>query len=147
MGVSVSVSVSVRYASYWCQNKLLMNKVIMFDFEKLEVYKKIRKVNIELLKFIYATPDMDPFLRDQLKRASLSILLNLSEGTGRMSLPDKKRFLTIARSSTFETVTILQVLLDLQILTQESYDYYYNEYTSVSKMLLAMFRSYNKEKF
>ncbi len=119
----------------------------MFDFEKLEVYQKLRETNVVLLKHLYQNNDLDLYLKDQLKRASLGAMFNLSEGVGRMTTPDKKRFITMSRSSVFETVSILQILLDMGMITPELYNNLYTEYTSVSKMLLAMFRSYNDRKF
>jgi len=64
----------------------------MFDFEKLEVYQEIRKLNRTLLPWIFGIQREYPYLTDQLKRASLSVQLNLAEGVGRMSGRDKKQF-------------------------------------------------------
>jgi four helix bundle protein len=50
-------------------------------------------------------------LRDQLDRASVSIVLNFAEGAGRRTLPDKSRFYTIARGSATECAAILDLLL------------------------------------
>lgn len=41
----------------------------MFDFEKLEVYKKAKSFNSEIRKFISETK-LDPTTKDQLRRAS-----------------------------------------------------------------------------
>lgn len=49
-------------------------------------------------------------LRDQLERASLSIALNIAEGAGRRSRPDKNRFYGIARGSTNECAAIIDLL-------------------------------------
>jgi four helix bundle protein len=49
-------------------------------------------------------------LRNQLDRASASILLNLSEGTGRRHAADKAHFYAIARGSSMESGAILDVL-------------------------------------
>jgi four helix bundle protein len=116
----------------------------LFDFEKLEVYAKIRELNKELLPWIFKHQEKHSYLCDQLKRASLSAMLNLSEGTGRMSIQDKKQFYIRARASVFESVSILQVLNDLGILSDESYDFFYDRFEQVSKMLLGMIRNINR---
>jgi len=52
----------------------------------------------------------DSILRDQLLRASVSIVLNLSEGAGRRSRRDKARFYFMARGSSAECGAILHLL-------------------------------------
>ena len=116
----------------------------MFDFEKLEVYQILHGLNMEVLRFLIIKKDMDEYLKDQLKRATLSVELNLAEGVGRQNSPDKKRFLTIARSSVFECTAIINILKDLGQLDLATHKHFYDQYTSVSKMLLAMYRSYQK---
>jgi four helix bundle protein len=113
----------------------------MFDFEKLEVYQKIRHLNKDLLPFIFENQKKYPYLMDELKRASLSIMLNLSEGAGRMTIADKKQFYIRSRSSAFACVSILHILLDSGIIDQISFDGLYTQYERVSKMMLGMIRS------
>ena len=52
-------------------------------------------------------------LRDQLSRASLSVIVNLSEGVGRSSGIDKARFYSIARGSAMECSAIVDVVRSL----------------------------------
>jgi four helix bundle protein len=116
----------------------------MFDFEKLDVYQIVKDQNIKLLAFLDNNKKIDLYIIDQLKRASLSILLNLAEGTGRMTVNDKKHFYTIARGSVFECVAILDVLHAMNKIDDAFYMDMYNGYEHCSKMLLAMYRSMNK---
>ena len=113
----------------------------MFDFEKLDVYQKIRVLNKDLLPWIFKIKAEHKDLADQLQRASLSIAFNLAEGTGRHSNADKKRFYIMSRSSLFECVAILHVMLDNQIIAPEIFKIVYDQNEQVSKMMLGMIRN------
>ena len=113
----------------------------VFDFEKLEVYQEMRGVNLKVLKHLFTHNSLDPYIQDQFKRASLSALLNLAEGTGRMTSPDKKKFYITARSSVFECVAILQIMFDTNAIEKSLYDELYTGFEKISRMLLGMIRS------
>ena len=113
----------------------------MFDFEKLEVYQHLRELNADVFRFLAATPNLEDHLRSQFRRATLSAALNLAEGSGRMTKPDKKRFYTIARSSVFECVAIMHVIQDQGQMDEAIFNDFYTRYTTASKMLLGMYRS------
>ena len=51
----------------------------------------------------------DAIVRDQLRRASLSIVLNIAEGAGQRSRPQKRHLYSIARGSAMESAAILDV--------------------------------------
>lgn len=51
----------------------------MFDFEKLEVYKKAKAFNKDVLVLMKNTKSIDVVTKNQLRRASLSIVLNIAE--------------------------------------------------------------------
>jgi four helix bundle protein len=53
---------------------------------------------------------------DQLTRASTSIVLNLAEGAGKYSKPDKRRFYLTARGSATESAALLDVCSRLGLL-------------------------------
>ena len=80
-----------------------------FDFESLLVYQR----SLDYVDFIYNIvnkfPKAEAFsLSDQFKRASVSISLNIAEGSGG-SKPDFKRFLIIARRSVRECLAITEI--------------------------------------
>ena len=113
----------------------------MFDFEKLDVYNLLRSLNKDVLKFLLASKEIDPFLKDQWKRATIGAAINLAEGVGRISDTDKKHYFTIARGSIFESVSLMHVVLDLGQMTQAEFSTFYDQYETVSKMLLGLYRS------
>lgn len=81
----------------------------MFDFEKLEVYLKAKAFNAAVANFI-DNVILSKNKKDQLERAAFSIMLNIAEGSGRFTKPDKKNFYIIARGSAFECVAIFDYL-------------------------------------
>jgi four helix bundle protein len=113
----------------------------MFDFEKLDLYQELKKLNLMVYKKIGSLNQVDPFIIDQWKRASLSSLLNLAEGTGRMTPTDKQHFYTISRGGVFECAALIELIKELGFLTDEEFEVCYLGYEKTSKMLLGMYRS------
>jgi len=111
----------------------------MFDFEKLDVYKKAKIFNARVREFIKISK-LDKTTNDQLRRASFSIVLNLAEGSGRFTKPDRKNFYVISRSSVFECMAILDVLRDESIITDDSFYWFYEHGEELSKILFAMIK-------
>jgi four helix bundle protein len=80
----------------------------MFDFQKLSVYQKAVDLN-EILFTLLRDKRIEHALLDQLKRAAISIALNIAEGGGRFTKADKCRFYVIARGSAFEVTACLEL--------------------------------------
>lgn len=70
----------------------------MFDFERLTVYSKAKSYNFEVSKLLKVNA-FDHAIKNQLRRSSLSIVLNIAEGSGRNSRADKRNFFIISRGS------------------------------------------------
>lgn len=113
----------------------------MFDFENLDVYKKAKELNREILGFLKEHRQIDAYIRDQLKRASVSIVINIAEGSGKFSKADKRNFYTIARGSTYECVSLFEIILDEGNMAQEGFDSFYRGLETLSKMLLGLINS------
>jgi four helix bundle protein len=112
----------------------------MFDFEKLDVYKKAKAFNAGIRDFIKNTK-LDNTTKDQLRRAALSIVLNLAEGSGRFTHPDRRNFYIIARSSVFECVAILDVLKGESVIDESAFSGFYSSADELSRILFAMIRN------
>jgi four helix bundle protein len=111
----------------------------MFDFEKLEVYGKAKKLN-NSISTLLENKKIDRVTQDQLRRASFSIMLNIAEGSGRFTKPDKRNFYIISRGSVFESVAILDYLKDKSIISNQEFDTYYLFLEEISKMLFALIK-------
>ena len=116
----------------------------MFDFEKLDIYQVLRDLNYKVFSFLNDDKKVDPLVKDQWKNASQSSVLNLAEGTGRMTISDKKHYLTISRGGIFQCVALMQQVFDQGQIETKFYEELYEKYEQASKMLLGMFRSYDK---
>ncbi len=107
-----------------------------FLFEKLDVYK----LSLELLDAIDGTIEKIrgrfPAARiDQLARASLSITLNIAEGSGRRRPGERGQFFAIARASGFECAALLQVIMRKKLIESEDYPNKTRQLMSLTKML------------
>ena len=116
-----------------------------FMFEKLEVYQRA----VGLAEKIAAVTDAFPakghyHLVDQLRRASVSISLNIAEGNGRWHAKDKKNFPWIARGSAFECVPLLELCKREKLITEETHAGLKEELEIVSKMLSALIKGVEK---
>ncbi|MHB8875289.1 MAG: four helix bundle protein [Myxococcaceae bacterium] len=95
-------------------------KKAVFDHEKLDVYWVAREFLEMATGFIQQKMPRD--LRDQFDRASVSILANIGEGAGKMARADKQRFYEVARGSTTETATLLEIMRIRGIIATAQYD-------------------------
>lgn len=113
----------------------------MFDFEKLDVYQKSKELNKEVQRFLRSNKQLDSYLRDQLRRASISMVINIAEGSGKFSLADKRNFYTISRGSVYECVSLFDLLRDDGYVDQHVYQGFYSKFETVSKMLFGLIQS------
>ena len=83
----------------------------VFDFEKLDVYRKSVDFVSDVFRLTRSLPREYQFsVADQLRRASISILNNLAEGSGKVSKKEKAQFYRTSLNSARECVPMLTVL-------------------------------------
>lgn len=94
------------------------------QFEDVPVWQETRLFINDIYRVIENSEKLkrDFSLLDQLKRASYSILLNISEGFERGSNKEFANFLNIANGSAGEVRSILYILLDNHYITQETFE-------------------------
>ncbi len=89
-----------------------------FGYERLDVYK----CSMEFLGVVYVLLEKLPrgysHLGDQLRRSSLSIPLNIAEGSGKSAPAERMRFYEIARASALECSAIINCCVTLKLAPQ-----------------------------
>ena len=86
------------------------------DHERLDVYRLALDFLVLANGIIEGLPRGHSHLADQFTRASMSVVLNVSEGAGKLSKPDKRRFYLTARGSATESAALLDVCLRLELI-------------------------------
>ena len=91
-------------------------------FEDIDAWKKAR----ELTKIIYEVTAQgklaaDFSLRDQLRRAAVSIMANIAEGFEREGNKEFRQFLATAKGSAGEVKALLYVALDAGLISTEQF--------------------------
>ncbi|MDP3948754.1 MAG: four helix bundle protein, partial [bacterium] len=94
------------------------------NYEKLEIWQEA----MALTKIIYLEtkdyPKEEKFgIIDQVRRAGLSVVLNIAEGAGRSSKADFRRFLFMAKGSLNEVLTLFTLSLEIGLISSKKYDY------------------------
>jgi four helix bundle protein len=89
----------------------------VFDHEKLTVYQESVRF-VAWADEILETLPKGLAVHGQLDRASTSIPLNIAEGNGKYTAPDRCRFFDIARGSALECAACLDLLVAKKRLAQ-----------------------------
>ena len=113
----------------------------MFDFEKLNVYVKAKALSKEIIALLRDVKSIDPYIRDQLKRASISSVINIAEGSGKFTKADKRKFYIISRGSVYECVSLLELIHEDRLIDDNLFDNFYKKHEELSKMLLGLINS------
>ena len=105
-------------------------------FEDIEGWKKGR----ELAGAIYRTTSTGPFgqdfgLRDQIRKAAVSVPSNIAEGFERGGDKEFRQFLAHAKGSTGEVKTQLYIALDVGYLGQTDFDDLYRLATETGRLV------------
>ncbi len=110
-------------------------------FEDLEAWKKAR----ELTDAIHGISSQGPFkknyvLRDQIRRASISVMANVSEGFERDGDKEFIQFLAMAKGSCGEVRSHLYVALDQGYITQGEFDEISEKSEKTSKIIYGLMK-------
>ena len=108
----------------------------MQDFKKLDIWKRSFNFSSNIYKVTSFFPPDEKFgLTSQLRRASISIPINIAEGSGRNSRKDFANFVQIAIGSTSEVECELILAKELNFLSEDNFSTLTKELSEIRKML------------
>lgn len=110
-------------------------------FEEIVAWQRAR----ELVGEVYRATTNGKFnkdfgLRDQIRRASVSIMLNIAEGFARRTNKEFSQFLFVAHGSVAEVQSALYVAMDQKYITRETFDKLYSDCTEISRMISGLIK-------
>ena len=93
---------------------------IQLKHKTLNIYSSVKELVSEVYKISVLLPQEEKFnMVQQIRRAALSVKLNLAEGCTRKSVVERKRYLVVSRGSVVEIDAVLEVAIDLKYLKKE----------------------------
>lgn len=116
-------------------------------FEEIQAWQKARKAT----KLIYEITSGGNFskdfgLRDQIRRAAVSVMANIAEGQGRNSDKEFANFLNFAHGSISETQSHLYIALDLEYLNQSDFKKIYDLLEEIARMTMSLMKHLRNSK-
>lgn len=109
------------------------------SFEDMDVWKKSCSLSARLYELLKTCRDYG--LKDQMLRAAVSIASNIAEGYERKSIPDFKRFISIAQGSAAELRTPVYIAQKVELIADQDANNLIEELKVISKMLQALYSS------
>ena len=116
------------------------------DFRELEIYKKSKEIVLK----IYSLTNKEKFskdfaLREQIRRAGISIMSNIAEGFDRASKKEFVVFLNYAKGSNGEVRAQLDIAQSVQYITDEEYEELEEKLIINGKMISSMIRKMKEQ--
>jgi len=114
-------------------------------FEDIQAWQEARK----LVRMIYSITSKELFskdfgMRDQIRRASVSVMANIAEGFDCESKVEFARFLGIARRSAVEVQSLLYAALDTEYINQNEFELHYEQARKAKALVGGFKRSLTK---
>jgi len=111
----------------------------------LKVWKKAVEFAVKVIRELDNMQSERKHFRiiEQTEAAVTSISANIAEGKGRYSKKEFRQFLYIARGSVYETVSFLNILLEMRWIPTDKTQELESEALSLNKMLNALINSIN----
>jgi four helix bundle protein len=105
-------------------------------FEDIQAWQRARKITDNIYQVTRTNKFNKDFpLRDQIRRASISIMSNISEGFSRETDKEFIRFLTISKASASEVQSQLYIALDQNYIEKKVFEELYEMLDHCSRQI------------
>lgn len=109
---------------------------------KLNAWNYAKDLAVEIYKLtMNGELSKDFGLRDQMRRAAVSIASNIAEGSEKNSNRDYIRYLNIAKGSIAELLTQLVIAKEIGYINEQQYKTFYKKYIEIMKMIVGLIKS------
>jgi four helix bundle protein len=106
----------LRFPYYFEKKKMFLQ----LNHQQLDIYKIARSFVKEVYMVTKDFPADEKYaLTSQIRRAALSVHLNIAEGCSRKSLTERKRFFEVSRGSVIEIDSAFDIAEDLNYCSKE----------------------------
>ena len=106
------------------------------NFRKLKVWQKARVFTVKIYRITENFPNEEKYgLTSQIRRASVSIIANIAEGTKRKTSKDKKHFLVMSDTSLEEIKCYLILCYDLKYIDKNTGKKLMDDAREIGRML------------
>ena len=106
-----------------------------FRFRKFKVYQDAKLLHRDVVRITNGFQKEHFYLVDQIRRSSLSIILNIAEGSSKQSDKDFNRFISMSLGSVDETMAILEVSHDSGIINSSQLSKFESQLEDISNQL------------
>jgi len=119
----------------------------MGNFQELKVWQKAKDLAVYLYKLTMTGAFAKDYgLRDQIRRAAVSISSNISEGDELDTNKQAVKFFYIAKGSTAEVMTQAIIALEIGYIEKKTFEYIEKECNAISGMLTRLIQARTAKK-
>jgi len=118
------------------------------SFEELKCWQEARAYCQNIYVVLISNIEVKDYpLKDQINRASGSIMDNIAEGFGRGGNKEFKHFLSIAKASCTETKSQLYRATDRTLITKQQFEDLSNQSIAIQKMISGLIKYLNNSEY
>ena len=102
-------------------------------------WQKAKEQSLQVYKYFESSRDFG--FRDQVQRASVSVMNNIAEGFDQHGTKEFTRYLYISKASCSEVRSMIYLAKDLQYISEEEFNNFHNRSIEISKLLSGLIKS------